>query len=175
MDSTSNPPHLVIPEMGLDDMSSTALNKGASRSGSLLGLLHRRERDSRIFTNAEIIFDDFRSKDPLPLANRGNTFVSLSGFLEILSKTELSSDKIDDFQEEIFGRVINESLITQQTFSKNTPNVVLISESGLYRILAKCNLPKCEPFESWVFDEVLARRRGNCIVRHFVLCDSDLT
>lgn len=31
----------------------------------------------------------------------------------------------------------------------------LISESGLYRILAKCNLPKCEPFESWVFDEVL--------------------
>ena len=51
--------------------------------------------------------------------------------------------------------VINDSLITQQTFSKNTPNVVLISESGLYRILAKCNLPKCEPFESWVFDEVL--------------------
>ncbi len=31
----------------------------------------------------------------------------------------------------------------------------LISEPGLYRILAKCNLPKCEPFESWVFDEVL--------------------
>ena len=56
----------------------------------------RRERDSRIFTNAEIIFDDFRSKDTLPLNNRGQTFVSLSGFLEILSKTELSSDKIDD-------------------------------------------------------------------------------
>ena len=51
--------------------------------------------------------------------------------------------------------VINESLITQQTFSKNTSNVVLISEYGLYRILAKCNLPKCEPFESWFFDEVL--------------------
>ena len=51
--------------------------------------------------------------------------------------------------------VINESLITQQMFSKNTPNITLISESGLYRILAKCNLPKCEPFESWVFDEVL--------------------
>ena len=33
--------------------------------------------------------------------------------------------------------------------------ITLISESGLYRILAKCNLPKCEPFESWVFDEVL--------------------
>ena len=79
---------------------------GASRSGSLLGLLHRRERDSRIFTNSEIIFDDFGSKDTLLLNNRGQTFVSLSGFLEILSKTELSSDKVDDFQEEIFGRVL---------------------------------------------------------------------
>lgn len=40
--------------------------------------------------------------------------------------------------------------------------ITLISESGLYRILAKCNLPKCEPFESWVFDEVLPsiRKRG---------------
>ena len=27
-----------------------------------------------------------------------------------------------------FSRVLNESLITQQTFSKNTPNVVLISQ-----------------------------------------------
>ena len=79
---------------------------GASRSGSLLGLLHRRERDSRFFTNSEIIFDDFGSKNPLHLNNRGQVFVSLSGFLEILSKTELSSDKIDDFQEEIFGRVL---------------------------------------------------------------------
>ena len=35
------------------------------------------------------------------------------------------------------------------------PNITVISEAGLYRILAKCNLPKCEPFESWVFDEVL--------------------
>lgn len=33
--------------------------------------------------------------------------------------------------------------------------ITLISEYGLYRIFAKCNLPKCEPFESWVFDEVL--------------------
>ena len=66
-----------------------------------------------------------------------------------------------------FSRVLNESLITQQTFSKNTPNVVLISESGLYRILAKCNLPKCEPFESWVFDEVLPsiRKTGGYGIR----------
>lgn len=38
---------------------------------------------------------------------------------------------------------------------RGNPNVCVVSESGLYRILAKCSLPKCEPFESWVFDEVL--------------------
>ena len=38
---------------------------------------------------------------------------------------------------------------------RGNPNVCVISESGLYRILAKCSLPKCEPFESWVFEEVL--------------------
>lgn len=41
--------------------------------------------------------------------------------------------------------------------------ITLISESGLYRILGKCNLPKCEPFESWVFDEVLPSIRKNGI------------
>ena len=50
---------------------------------------------------------------------------------------------------------INDLLIPQQMFSKSTTNITLVSESGLYRILAKCSLPKCEPFESWVFDEVL--------------------
>lgn len=38
---------------------------------------------------------------------------------------------------------------------RGNPNVCVISEPGLYRILAKSYLPKCEPFESWVFDEVL--------------------
>lgn len=38
---------------------------------------------------------------------------------------------------------------------RGNPNVCVISESGLYRILAKCSLPKCEPFESWVFGTVL--------------------
>ena len=52
-------------------------------------------------------------------------------------------------------KVSDESSETIQMFSKTTPTVTLISESGLYRILAKCSLPKCEPFESWVFDEVL--------------------
>ena len=40
-------------------------------------------------------------------------------------------------------------------YESGNSRITLISESGLYRILAKCNLPKCEPFESWVFDEVL--------------------
>ena len=45
--------------------------------------------------------------------------------------------------------------LSEYSESRGNPNLTVISESGLYRILAKCNLPKCEPFESWVFDEVL--------------------
>ena len=45
--------------------------------------------------------------------------------------------------------------LSEYSEGRGNPNITLISESGLYRILAKCNLPKCEPFESWVFDEVL--------------------
>ena len=40
-------------------------------------------------------------------------------------------------------------------YESGNSRITLISESGLYRILAKCSLPKCEPFETWVFDEVL--------------------
>ena len=53
----------------------------------------RKELDSKTFSNDEIILGNFKGNDSLPLANRGNTFVSLRGVLEILSKTELSSDK----------------------------------------------------------------------------------
>ena len=102
----TNPKDIKDPRSTWWCLADAGIAIGSSRSGSLQGLLHRRERDSRIFTNAEIIFDDFGSKDTLLLNNRGQIFVSLSGFLEILSKTELSSDKIDDFQEEIFGRVL---------------------------------------------------------------------
>ena len=45
--------------------------------------------------------------------------------------------------------------LSEYSESRGNPNLTVISESGLYRILAKCNLPKCEPFESWVFDVVL--------------------
>ena len=45
--------------------------------------------------------------------------------------------------------------LAEYSESRGNPNLTVVSESGLYRILAKCNLPKCEPFENWVFDEVL--------------------
>lgn len=51
--------------------------------------------------------------------------------------------------------------LTEYSESRGNPNILVISESGLYRILAKCNLPKCEPFENWVFDEVLPSIRKN--------------
>lgn len=56
---------------------------------------------------------------------------------------------------------------------RGNPNVCVISESGLYRILAKSSLPKCEPFESWVFDEVLPsiRQTGSYSVTTTALPD----
>ena len=50
---------------------------------------------------------------------------------------------------------------------RGNPNITVISESGLYRIFAKCNLPKCEPFENWFFDEVLPsiRKTGGYGIR----------
>lgn len=46
--------------------------------------------------------------------------------------------------------------------NNHATSLTLISEPGLYRILAKCRLPKCEPFERWVFEDVLPsiRKRG---------------
>ena len=46
------------------------------------------------------------------MANRGNTFVSLRGVLEILSKTELSSDIVDNFQDEVFGNLLPSLALT---------------------------------------------------------------
>ena len=59
---------------------------------------------------------------------------------------------------------------------QQSPNLTLISESGLYRILAKSNLPKCEPFESWVFDEVLPsiRKTGSYVVTKPEMSDEEI-
>ena len=48
-----------------------------------------------------------------------------------------------------------EELKTNDLLVLGNRGLTCISESGLYRILAKCSLPKCESFETWVFDEVL--------------------
>ena len=66
----------------------------------MLPLLKRKELDSKTFSNDEIILGNFKGNESLPLANRGNTFVSLRGVLEILSKTELSSDIVDKMYDE---------------------------------------------------------------------------
>ena len=60
-----------------------------------------------------------------------------------------------------------EELKTNDLLVLGNRGFTCISESGLYRILAKCNLPKCEPFESWVFDEVLPsiRKTGGYGIR----------
>ena len=39
--------------------------------------------------------------------------------------------------------------LAEYSESRGNPNLTVIPESGLYRILAKCNLPKCEPFETY--------------------------
>ena len=78
----------------------------------MLPLLKRKELDSKTFTNDEIILGNFKGKESLPLANRGNTFVSLRGVLEILSKTELSSDIVDNFQDEVFGHLLPSLALT---------------------------------------------------------------
>ena len=85
---------------------------GSSSPKMLLPLLKRKELDSKTFTNNEIKLGNFKGKDSLPLANRGNTFVSLRGVLEILSKTELSSDVVDNFQDEVFGHLLPSLALT---------------------------------------------------------------
>ena len=94
-----------------------------------------------------------RCAEPLFVAKDVATCIEHSN---VTKMCELCRDKdkatITNFDE--IG-AINDLLIPQQMFSKSTTNITLVSESGLYRILAKCSLPKCEPFETWVFDEVL--------------------
>lgn len=85
---------------------------GSSNPKMLINLLKRKELDSKTFTNDEIILGNFKGKESLPLANRGNTFVSLRGVLEILSKTELSSDIVDNFQDEVFGNLLPSLALT---------------------------------------------------------------
>ena len=85
---------------------------GSSNPKMLMSLLKRKELDSKTFANDEIILGNFKGKESLPLANRGNTFVSLRGVLEILSKTELSSEIVENFQDEVFGHLLPSLALT---------------------------------------------------------------
>lgn len=91
-----------------------------------------------------------RCSDPWFVAKDVATCIEHSN---VSKMCELCRDKDRIVENVAVLKQTNESL---ECFSgQQSPNLTLISESGLYRILAKCNLPKCEPFESWVFDEVL--------------------
>ena len=85
---------------------------GSSNPKMLMSLLKRKELDSKTFANDEIILGNFKGQESLPLANRGNTFVSLRGVLEILSKTELSSEIVENFQDEVFGHLLPSLALT---------------------------------------------------------------
>ena len=85
---------------------------GSSNPKMLMSLLKRKELDSKTLANDEIILGNFKGKESLPLANRGNTFVSLRGVLEILSKTELSSEIVENFQDEVFGHLLPSLALT---------------------------------------------------------------
>ena len=85
---------------------------GSSNPKMLMSLLKRKELDSKTFANDEIILGNFKGKESLPLANRGNTFVSLRGVLETLSKTELSSEIVENFQDEVFGHLLPSLALT---------------------------------------------------------------
>ena len=86
-----------------------------------------------------------RCSDPWFVAKDVATCIEHSN---VTKMCELCRDK-DKFVADV------EELKTNDLLVLGNRGLTCISESGLYRILAKCNLPKCEPFESWVFEEVL--------------------
>jgi prophage antirepressor-like protein len=51
-------------------------------------------------------------------------------------------------------------LIKQETQTAGgTQKLTYISEGNLFRLIVNCKLPEAEPFESWVFDEILPQIR----------------
>lgn len=60
----------------------------------------------------------------------------------------------------INAREYSDSMSEYLSQKGGNPFITVISESGLYRILAKSNLPKAEPFERWLFNEVLPEIRA---------------
>ncbi len=55
------------------------------------------------------------------------------------------------------ARLVREKdLMIRQTLTPGGPqDVLFVSEPGLYQLLSRCRVPAAEPFQDWVFDEVL--------------------
>lgn len=63
----------------------------------------------------------------------------------------------------------------QDSVTSTNGKTTLINEPGLYRILCRSSLPKCEPFEAWVFDEVLPsiRKSGGYATPSYMIEDPE--
>ena len=95
----------------------------------------------------EIILGNFKGNESLPLANRGNTFVSLRGVLEILSKTELSSDIVDNFQDEVFGHLLPSLALTGRA---ELPTAIAKPDSYMIEDkIERANWTKCTTNLAW--------------------------
>lgn len=55
------------------------------------------------------------------------------------------------------ARLVREKdLMIRQTLTPGGPqDVLFVSEPGLYQLLSRCRVPAAEPFQDWMFDEVL--------------------
>lgn len=69
-------------------------------------------KDSRLFTNSEIIFEDSKTAKMAVLANRGLIFATMIGLFQIISKTELDSVTVKEFQKELYERVLPSLALT---------------------------------------------------------------
>lgn len=59
------------------------------------------------------------------------------------------------------ARLVREKdLMIRQTLTPGGPqDVLFVSEPGLYQLLSRCRVPAAEPFQDWLFDEVLPQIR----------------
>lgn len=77
-----------------------------------LRLISDTEKDSRKFFNKEIIFDDSNSIKFIELARVGQLFITMIGLFQIISKTELDSVTVKEFQKELYERVLPSLALT---------------------------------------------------------------
>lgn len=53
----------------------------------------------------------------------------------------------------------HETTIISKTYMNRTVPLLLVNESGLYRVIMRSNKPEAERFQDWVFGEVLPQIR----------------